>query len=555
MKRTAILICLISGFLLSGSAFAGPALADDVAGVAALRDKATKAWYAKDFAGGVKALKEAIALYEGVDPLPVEQWAMTMRMLTWHQMKAGDAKGVRETFHSLVDTLAQKPGLSGFPNEAIVSWQALRTVADSFKDYDKSIAVYEDAAVAFEAAKDRKLTAQVLHDAGNFSGLREQHERADAFLTKAAAGRARIKDHLGYAWSANQLAYWRMQASQFNEARAPIREAYQTMIQHRLIEPQAAIEANLRRMLDELAQRPEHNDTSVREWLTELATNDSNFPRVIPRTYLIRAMLDWSQQGKDPLSGARLVLKELDDLAPEERADVTLQCASAALRSKDAKRTRKWLAAIKIPKDRPDWNHIIARKHGVAALAAKKAETMEAEATAALDLFEKLGDVGGTRSVAAQLRENAPHALGEALTTRINRILQSGSPGGAGGSASGGGVGDVSKMAWHDPLFSVAVIGNKVTVHDLAGGRERAIDVSWKPRNIGFNGLSLTVFGRYMVVQSLNYGGGASASGSSGTITMDKLGAYRPLREGHVLHILRNGAVRYARVPADNEDK
>ena len=86
MKRAVILNCLLTGLLLTGLLLTGPAMAEDVAGVAALRDKATNSWHAGEFSEGVKALKEAVALYVDVDPLPVAPWAMTMRMLTWHQM-------------------------------------------------------------------------------------------------------------------------------------------------------------------------------------------------------------------------------------------------------------------------------------------------------------------------------------------------------------------------------------------------------------------------------------------------------------------------------------
>jgi len=544
VKRAMILIGLL----------AGPVLAQDVDGAAALRETASKHWRAGNFAEGVKALKEAVALYVGTDPLPVAPWAQTMRMLTWQQMKAGDLDGARATFHSLVETLAKKPGLSGVPQEAIVSWRALREAAASGNDFDKGIALYDEAVATFDKAKDQGFVAQVRHEAGNYAGQHSKYDRADAYLTSAAADRARIGDHLGYAWSTNQLAYWRIQAGKLDGAREPIREAYQTMRARRLVVPQASIEGNLRTLLKALAQRPDRKDPAVREWLTELATDATNFPRVIPRTYLIRILLEWSKSGTDPLSSARLVLKGIGDLTPEERVDVTLQCSLAAVQQSDAALAREWLTAITVP-DRPDWAHLASRFHGVSALAAENAESLGAHAAAALDGFDKLGDVGGARATAALLKESAPFPLSEATAARVEKSLRAGLPGGAGGSASGGRPGDTSKMDWHDPLFAVTLVGEKITVQDLAGGTDRSFDAAWKPRNIGFNGLSLTLFGRYVVIQALNYGRGATASGARGATTLDKLGAYRPLREGYVLHVLRNGALRYARMADDNNGK
>jgi len=534
--------------------FAASAWAQDVAGAAALRDKASEHWNAGQYADGVKALKEAVALYVGVDPLPVKPWALTMRMLTWQQMKNGELDDARATFGSLVETLGKKPGLSGVPQDAIVAWRALREAAKAGKDFDKGIALYEEAIAAFDAAKDAALAAQVLHEAGNYSGQSGKLDRADAYLTRAAAKRLRIKDHLGYAWSSNQLTYWRTQASRYDDARAPLREAYRTMCERRLVVPQASIEANLRRILDELAQRPGRDDAAVREWLTELATQTSAFPRVIPRTHLIRTLLEWSLTGAEPLSTVRLVHESIGGLAPEERADVILQCAEMAILLKEPAQARAWLEGMKFQKD-PLWAHLAARTHASAALAAKNAADLGTHANAALDLFDKLGDFGGARATAERLKAGAPYALDAALTARITAKLGAGAPGGAGGSASGSPAGDISKLDLHDPLFSIRMVGEGLVVEDATTERTQTYSVAWKPRNVGFNGLSLSLFGRYVVIRSLNYGRGAVATGAVGSTTMARLGPYWPLRDGYELKVLKNGAVRYTRMAEDNKGK
>ena len=57
--------------------------------------------------------------------------------------------------------------------------------------------------------------------------------------------------------------------------------------------------------------------------------------------------------------------------------------------------------------------------------------------------------------------------------------------------------------------------------------------------------LSLFLFGGYVAVEGLDYGGSASGASSPGTMLLDGMGTYRPLPAKGNLLVLKNGAVRY----------
>ncbi|MHC4956071.1 MAG: hypothetical protein ACYTGZ_19680 [Planctomycetota bacterium] len=112
----------------------------DVDGAQALRDKASECWNDKQYDDGVKALKEAVALYVGVDPLPLVPWSQTVRMLVWHQVRAGATADAKATFASLVAELAKKKNLSDMGHEAQTAWNALRAAANECDGYPAGIA-------------------------------------------------------------------------------------------------------------------------------------------------------------------------------------------------------------------------------------------------------------------------------------------------------------------------------------------------------------------------------------------------------------------------------
>ena len=76
-------------------------------------------------------------------------------------------------------------------------------------------------------------------------------------------------------------------------------------------------------------------------------------------------------------------------------------------------------------------------------------------------------------------------------------------------------------------------------------GMKSETKVVWRPRKIALNGLALTLFGGYVNIESLAYGGAAVTTGAPGTLTLDRLHEYRPLPAKGRMVITKNGAVRY----------
>jgi len=85
----------------------------------------------------------------------------------------------------------------------------------------------------------------------------------------------------------------------------------------------------------------------------------------------------------------------------------------------------------------------------------------------------------------------------------------------------------------------------KIVVTDLLAGATHAQVVEWTPRAIGINGLSITFFGGYVRIDSLNYNGSATAGGTPGSISLAAFGEYLPVPATGRIVILKSGAHRY----------
>ena len=105
----------------------------------------------------------------------------------------------------------------------------------------------------------------------------------------------------------------------------------------------------------------------------------------------------------------------------------------------------------------------------------------------------------------------------------------------------------MSQLEPDDALFMIRRVEGGIEVADLVTNAEHVLKIEWAPKNIGFNGLSLQLFGGYAVVKKLQYGGAASAAGGPGETTLDDLGDYWPVPGVGALVVQKNGAVRYRR--------
>ena len=133
------------------------------------------------------------------------------------------------------------------------------------------------------------------------------------------------------------------------------------------------------------------------------------------------------------------------------------------------------------------------------------------------------------------------------LTQDLHQLKRMGAPGGRGGSSDSQGVAQgIDKLGQHAPVFELRYADGQVLVRDLLGGKEGNTDGAWKPHNYAFNGLSLRIWGGYVSILSMNYGGGSSSQGARGgdglgDLSIDLL----PLPATGSLVVAKNGAVSY----------
>ena len=169
--------------------------------------------------------------------------------------------------------------------------------------------------------------------------------------------------------------------------------------------------------------------------------------------------------------------------------------------------------------------HLAARLAVARARCAKAAGTKAADVQTTIEGARKaLTTLGDWSLVLASLPLLADAAKANGLASLASEVASEaeagqatdGEPrGGRGSSARGGGNRERYRNLGHlDPVFEVTWSDSKLSIRDLLTDAEPLrVDVVWQPESLSINGLSLTVFGGYVVVRKLDYGGASVTSG------------------------------------------
>ena len=64
-------------------------------------------------------------------------------------------------------------------------------------------------------------------------------------------------------------------------------------------------------------------------------------------------------------------------------------------------------------------------------------------------------------------------------------------------------------------------------------------------RTVGIHGMKVELFGGYVSIVDMNYGGSSGAKGSRAGLSLTDLSNFRPLAEKTVLYVTKTGATFY----------
>ena len=527
-----------------------PVLADagDLERAADLRNASTQDWNDQRYTDAAAKLREAAAIYERLDG-PLADWAVTMRALVWNLVRAGDENGADAAFGKLAVRLRGKADLVG------ELWSAY----GAYFEKAKGLEAAKDARAVVQRCRDVFLengfaahAAQTLHDAGGFAATRGDVDAGVQLYREAIREREAIGDAVGIAWSRNNIAYHLLRTGRHAEAGQDLLAAYRAVHEDGVAEPQGSVAINLRTLLE--AWEREGASGAQRGILASFAdaAAKSKAPRIVPADRIARVLLATASGEERTEAARRVATLEIVGVPAEVRADLTLRAYEAALAAGAHADAAKWFGVV-VPGDGPVGPHLAARLETLGALAqaaAGRGEDFLEGARRAAAKWNELGDFAGRRAALLALRDAVRDAGLEQeaaeLLAQWEAALQAGGPGGAGGSSSSGGDrGGYGALGLLDPLFEIESVDGSIRVTDLVSGKQWSVPVEWKPRNVSYNGVSLTVFGGYVVVRSASYGGASVSSGAPGASTLDDLGEYLPVPARGKLVLLKNGALAY----------
>jgi tetratricopeptide (TPR) repeat protein len=524
-----------------------PVLAQEspVEEAARLRDESSTAWKEKRYADAVTLLRRADEIYEQEEGEFLDERAITLRALCWNQVLAGETEPARDTWIRLS---ALVRGRKTANSEVWSAYQALYDGAKASEEPGEYLAPIRKA-----AKKDGRdeIAAQVLHDTGYLLLEAGRAREAEKAYEAAIRERRKIGDDLGVVWSRTNLANLLLAEDRLTDALGELSEAFRAVRDEKnpVGPPQAALAKNLRDALGRIAKTEEPGKKVV-DWLWWMATTAStDTPEIVPADVFYRAAL---AADPSPRAAEKVARVELPGRPEAVRADLVIRAARAAIGAGAARRARPWLDGLAIGES-PTAPHLAARRDTVLALvsaALGEAERFRGEAETAAAAWRELGDFSGRQGALIELADAAKElGLDEPMADLIreaDEVRRSGSPGGAGGSASSGGDRSGAKnLGPLDPLFAVTVENGRVRIRDLVASKDTAAAITWTPKPVGLNGLSLLLFGGYVKVRGLAYGGASVSEGAPGSMTLDELGEYFPLPEVGRLVILKNGAIDY----------
>lgn len=517
-----------------------------------LRNASGEDWSAGRYADAAVKLQKAAGIYRQAEGDYTQDLAVTLRALTWNLVRDARTDEAASAFLELMDLDLDLPDVK---QQAFTAYQALYEAATKTEGVDGARSVLDPVREKAIEREYPELAAQVLHDLGSFSRVRGDPEASADYFQEAIAERRRIHDDLGCTWSLNNLANLHLQNGRLEDALKPLEDAWTMIHDTGVVAPQTAVAANVRTALQtiEKASAPsrEHED-----WLWGVATTsaESRAPEIIPSAWLLlrAARLSADLDPKRAVKAAAKLTKVTLRAQPVEvHAHLAIEAARLALEAGKPRDAEKWLKKLDVGTG-PCAGHLLGRMHLAKALAAalrKKKDLFETEADAAVAAWKDLDDRAGYEDALKLLCEHAETLGVDSAASRrsaYEALSRQGTPGGAGSSASGGGdQRGYGALPWTGQVFEILAVDDGIRVHDLVADKETRVAVSWKPKSIGLNGLSLVVFGGWLKVNSLNYAGAAVASGQPGTSTLDALGEIRPIPGKGRLVIRKNGAVSY----------
>lgn len=531
--------------LVASAASAGP---EHLAEAKRLREETGDDWNAGRHAEAAEKLRRADAIYRAEEGDFSADRAVTLRALCWNEVRAGQHDAARATWLTLADVASGRDGLAG---EVWSGHIALFEAARTQDSLDAEVAFMEPVRKAALERGFPAVAAQILHSLAIDASEQGMEERALAMLEPAISLRRKAGDLAGLAWSLNNRANALIRMGRVRDALAPTREAWGLVHESGQWEPQFNVGRRVEEVLDALRADSERT-AADRAWIAELVSAMAGFdgPTSVPVDRVMRTLIE-----VDP-SPATFELVESVDLhgAPAEvRADLLVRCARAATTAGDAERAGRWLDGLDVGRG-PAAPHLAARAETARALvhaASGRTTKFTESAFAAAKAWRELGDRDGREAALSDLVATV-RSLG--LESSMKELLDehallraSGRPGGSGGSASSGGdrsgAAELGPLA---PVFRVTFSDGSLSFHDLIADRTTSAAVSWHPRRVGMNGLVVQVFGGYVVVEQMSYGGSTAASGTPGTISLDALGTYLPVPASGALVICKNGATTWS---------
>lgn len=537
---------------------AWPARADDqpLERATKLRDAASVDWNEKKHADAVTKLRAALEIYDTTEgERPVDR-AITLRALIWNLVRAGDVPATQEPFAALMDLSVADEALYA---EVKSAFSAIWEAASKAATLAEAQAILESVRQAAAARSLTTLVGQTTHSLGSLASKHKDIDAAAGYYEEAVSVRHESGDVVGELWSLNNLANLQLTNDGLKAGLAHLKRAYLLMHTERVLPPQQSVAWNVKKAIEGLLAAP---DKAGVKWLLELskASARSGFGAAIPPSYLDRQALAVAEKGGKSaeilkLAGS-LVKRPVKRDVPELAADLKIRAALAAYHAGKSKQGRGWLNKLDVGEG-PCRPHLDARRKTVLAISHANKRGKKSFPEAAREAAAAWRDLGDFRGRVNALAAIVDAAEGAALADLIPKVgkeskeaSRSGGPGGAGGSASSGGDRSKAKdLPLDEPVFHLYMDGQTVVLEDRVAKQTSKRALKWKPARVGLNGLTVLLFGGYVVVDSINYGGSSSAAAAPGSTTLDALGVYMPIPAKGALLIQKNGAVRYETAP------
>lgn len=556
MKTTALRLLMLYSATMAAAAAAlaphGHAQAT-LAEAEALRDASSEAWKQKDFQTASKRLQEAHAIYVTLDGDHVGARSVCCRAIVWNEVDLGQL----DTAFEWLTTLAQLAKQHDTVGDDLTSaYTAIAGYAARQTDFDVQEALTERARKIFQRNDQRGLAAQCLHDLGGYAGGAGDLRAMKQLYDRAIKERRPLGDVLGIAWSQNNTAYHYLQHNHLREALDPLAAITASIADGQVPDCQRAVSINLESAFAALLAEPPTREAVKWGWKIADTLAASTTPFIFPPDRAVRSALAL-EAARDAKSAKRAAGRAARtarkaDWPDAVRADIMIRAAEVATRHDDTPGAQSYLDQIQIDAG-PCAPHLQARLETVrAAIAARRGEAQEFDRLArdAVAKTDAVGHLSQRIAALALLTErevDGSEALAE-LRAAADDLRRAGKPGGAGGSAMSSGAGQIPENA--GPHFVACELSwdaeaERIVLHDRIGGSTRHLEVRWHPHGVTINGIGLHLLGGYVTVRSMNYGGGAGASGSAGMATLDQMGDYLPITAGGVWQVTLNGAVQF----------